>query len=244
MRMVVAEIIQAVELGLPLPKAIVDKSHDFRFKNVNALHLVDQAQTPLAIVEALLFYLVEVGMPVEEIFKAFRTDKSEIDRESLHVCLVKMNCMLSIEELEEIIQVFDVDGDGKISQLEWIKFMDEKFCRLQEHEPGVLPCPRDIAMAKWKAIRTSLPAVAADSFIILEELSALSQVPGLRAMFNKWDIGSDGNLTKSDIQKGLAADISRTYDVISGEGMRDIHVQENPTSKPINPPALLDRLRR
>jgi Ca2+-binding EF-hand superfamily protein len=222
--MVVAEVIQAVELGLPLPKAIVDKSHDFRFKNVAALHLVDQAQTPLAIVEALLSHLFEAGMPVEEIFRAFRTDKNEIDRESLHVGLVKMNCVLSIEELEEVIEVFDGDGDAKISQLEWINFMDEKVGSHQE-QLGVLLCPRDIAMAKWKDIETTLPEITADSIIILEELSALSQVPGLRAMFNKWDIGSDGNLTKSDIQKGLAADISRTCDVISGEGMHVI--QEN-----------------
>lgn len=206
-RTVLAQQIQSVEEGLPLPHEIVDKSIDFTVKSVVNATRANSTDTALCRVKVVLTQLIEAGMTSHDIIELFEmTGTSDtardgvISKDELYQGLVKLNVQLTSSELDSVVSEFDIDGDGTISVTEWSTFL-EHHCVEHDNMESV----RARALAKWDEIEVDGK---------LQALQALctQAAAGTAALMNLWDKNGDRLLSEEEVRLGTRLNQSNVDD--------------------------------
>ena len=127
-RQVIAEMIQCIEEGLPLPMHLRDASIKFAIKNVLATWSTSIVASPFQKLEQFAVRLREAGLVASEIaahvFGA-AADNVTINAKNLETTLLGIGVsFLSNADVDAVLRSLDIDGDGVVTRPEIMFFLD------------------------------------------------------------------------------------------------------------------------
>ena len=127
-RQVIAEMIQCIEEGLPLPMHLRDASIKFAIKNVLATWSTSIVASPFQKLEQFAVRLREAGLVASEIaahvFGA-AADNVTINAKNLETTLLGIGVsFLSNADVDAVLRSLDFDGDGVVTRPEIMFFLD------------------------------------------------------------------------------------------------------------------------